>query len=135
MASETADNILWSKYANHTVKTASPLPSQVRTALWRVRFSEVSSPVPLRSVIQRASTDIAGIGDASLLIVTGRSRRLAAESHRAELDSIIAERGHTSINGDVARTVGEVAAGLIAGAINASGILVVQAAHCSSLKS
>lgn len=131
IASDTADNILWSKYANHTAKITSPLPPQVRTSLWRVSFGEVSSPMPLRSVIQRASADSEAVPHASLLIVTGRSRRLATESHRAELDSIIAEQGLPSINSDVAKTLGEVAAGLIFTTNNASGILVVQAANSS----
>jgi hypothetical protein len=65
----------------------------------------------------------------SLLLVSGRGRRLAAESHRTELASIMAEQ--SSVNDGVAKTVGEVAAGFMAGT-NASGILVLQAAHGSS---
>lgn len=63
--------------------------------------------------------------------MVGRARRLAVESHRAELDSIIAEQPHASISGDVTRTIGEVAAGFVAAATNAS-VLVMQAAHTSS---
>jgi len=57
--------------------------------------------------------------------VVGRARRLAVESHAAELQTIIAE--HSSVSSDVSKTIGEVAAGFVASATNAN-VLVMQAA-------
>lgn len=134
MASDTADNILWSQYANPNAASTIPLMPQVQAALrWRVTFSKTSSSTPLRSVIQRAAAEAktASQSGKSLLVVVGRSRRLAVESHRDELRSIISDQAHSPISGDVTRTIGEVGAGFVATATNASGILVMQSAHPS----
>lgn len=60
-----------------------------------------------------------------LLVVVGRSRRLATESHQAELKQILGEN-NSSIGTDVRNTLGEVATALIASGVNAS-VLVMQA--------
>ncbi|KIJ57015.1 hypothetical protein M422DRAFT_198385 [Sphaerobolus stellatus SS14] len=133
VASDTADNLLWTSYSNQTDQVATGnkpigrVPPHVQAALWRVTFGEISSPLPLRSVIQRGFAEANRIDQESLLIVTGRSKK-ASESHRAELDSIIAEQNHPSIDDEVTKTVGKVAAAFMAAAIKASGILVLQAA-------
>lgn len=133
MASETADNILWSRFANPSAASTIPLPPQAQAALWRVTFSEMSSSTPLRAVIQRAATEAKTASESwkSLLLVVGRGRRLAVESHHKELQKIISEQTKSFISGDVTKTIGEVAAGFVATATNASGILVMQSAHTS----
>ena len=132
IASDTADNILWSRFASPKASN-SPLTPQAQAALCRVTFANDSSSSPLRAVIQRAALEFKAAADEykSLLLVVGRARRLAVESHHAELHSIIAEQPHSSIGGDVTRAIGGVAAGFVASATNAS-VLVMQAAHSSS---
>lgn len=130
LASDTADNILWSHYTNKA--TVEELPAHIREALWRLNFSHLTATSPLRSVIQRGSAEASSSAGASFLIVLGRSRRLATESHRIELSKIIAEQSHTSISEDIAKTVGDVATGFMAAGVSASGLLVIQAAKTSS---
>lgn len=60
-----------------------------------------------------------------LLIVAGRSRRLAPESHEIELKQIFDEKSN-SIGTDVRSTLGDVATAFVAGGVNAS-LLVMQA--------
>ncbi|KAF8507595.1 Sodium/hydrogen exchanger family-domain-containing protein [Gautieria morchelliformis] len=134
MASDTADNILWSRFAHPNPASTVPLTPQTQGALSRVAFSETSSPMPLRSVIQRAAGEAKTASDSwkSLLLVVGRGRRLAAESHHDELDKLISEQAHTPVSGDVTRTIGEVAAGFVVAGTNVSGILVMQSTHTSS---
>ncbi|KAF8592107.1 potassium:hydrogen antiporter [Ramaria rubella] len=133
MASETADNILWSRFAHPNATSSAPLTPQVHALLSRVHFSETSSSTPLQAVIQRAASEAKTASESwkSLLLVVGRARRLAVESHYAELDNIISEQPHALISSDVTRTIGEVAAGLVASGTNASGMLVMQAALTS----
>ena len=63
------------------------------------------------------------------LVILGRSRRLATESHQAELTHIMHERvksGGTAINSDVRKTLGDVATALVSFELH-SGLVVVQA--------
>lgn len=62
-----------------------------------------------------------------LLVMTGRSRRLAVEDHSGELRGLMEEYGH--VGSDVRKTVGDVAtAFVVAGVGGVGGIVVVQAA-------
>lgn len=133
MASDTADNILWSHFTLPNAPATVQLSPQAQAALLRVTFSEMSSPTPLQSVIQRAATEAATAGESckSLLLVVGRGRRLAVESHRDELDKLIAAQTHSSISEDVTKTIGAVGAGFVAAGTNVSGMLVMQSAHTS----
>jgi hypothetical protein len=124
LQSETADSVTWSKYASPTSEnggTSSPL----RSALSRIEFSDLSTPVPLHAAIQRAS----GIRETHkrLLVVSGRSRRLATENHHAELKALFEE--HRSVGHEVVKkTIGDVATAMVvAGA--ASAMVVLQAAN------
>ena len=62
----------------------------------------------------------------TLVVVVGRSRRLATESHQAELHQIVGERGLIAGSNSVPRTLGDVGAALVASGTSAS-ILVMQA--------
>ncbi|KZS90464.1 hypothetical protein SISNIDRAFT_443933 [Sistotremastrum niveocremeum HHB9708] len=120
LQSETADNILWN---NFTGPNVSPTP-----ALSRIEFSTTSTPTPLKSVIELVSSEQARRNrlDGRLLIVTGRSRWLAVESHQAELDAIVRDSG--GIGQEFRKTVGDVASALVVTG-SQDGLIVMQAAN------
>ncbi|TDL22140.1 hypothetical protein BD410DRAFT_770653 [Rickenella mellea] len=123
--SETADNITWARYASPPVD--SPHPALVADAVRRMTFAEVTSPTPLRAVVLQSA---AQMGDAThhgkrLLVVVGRSRRLAVENHNHELKELMEEYG--TVRSDVKKTIGDVATALVVAGCNA-GLVVVQAA-------
>ncbi|KAI0632272.1 Sodium/hydrogen exchanger family-domain-containing protein [Trametes polyzona] len=122
LQSETADNIAWSRY---THPDASSDPA-LAPALSRMDFSEVGTPAPLRYVIKQALSMAHAAADerSRLLVLTGRSRRLAVENHHAELKSVMEEHG--GIANEVKRTVGDVATSLVVSGCQAS-VLVFQA--------
>jgi hypothetical protein len=66
-----------------------------------------------------------GSSSGPLIVVTGRSRRLAAVDHRMELKEIMADRG--SLGAEVRKTVGDVASAFVLSGVG-SGVLVLQAA-------
>ena len=59
-----------------------------------------------------------------MIVVSGRSRRMAVEYHQAELQRIIAEGG-SPIGSSVAKTLGDVGAALVATSTSAS-LLILQ---------
>ncbi|KAI6096781.1 hypothetical protein EDD16DRAFT_1773297, partial [Pisolithus croceorrhizus] len=121
MQSETADSVTWGKYASP--KTDPDTSSLLRSALSRIQFSELSTPTPLRAAIQRAAT--IRQAHSRLLIIAGRSKRLATESHHHELKEIFEEYG---TNGDMVRkTIGDVASAMVVSS-SASTLVVLQAA-------
>lgn len=61
----------------------------------------------------------------TIIAVVGRSRRLAPDTHEAELREIVSERGAAGSQ-SVARTLGPVGGALVAATTNAS-VLVMQA--------
>ncbi|KAI0819223.1 Sodium/hydrogen exchanger family-domain-containing protein [Trametes gibbosa] len=122
LQSETADNIAWSRYTRAEARTDPAFGP----ALSRMEFSEVGTPAPLRHVIKQAldmSESVAG-ARGRLLILAGRSRRLAVENHHAELKSVIEEHG--GIANEVKRTVGDVTTALVVSGCQAS-VMVFQA--------
>ena len=122
LESATADTLLWDRYATPS-GTHSPA---ITSALGRVAFSHSSSPQPLHTVLDLAASDVQRVSGRSPVVVIGRSRRLATESHQAELRQIIGERGLGSSSDSVPRTLGDVGAALVASGVGAS-ILVMQA--------
>lgn len=129
LQSETADNIVWSTYASspathtHTDATATAL----RDALSRIHFSDAHTPAPVHAAIRRART----LRETSprLLIVAGRSRRLAKERHDAEMKRVM-ETCRSGVGMEVMRrTIGDVGAAMVVAAGSASGVVVVQAAE------
>ncbi|KAH9851762.1 Sodium/hydrogen exchanger family-domain-containing protein [Lenzites betulinus] len=122
LQSETADNIAWSRYTRAEARTDPALAP----ALSRMEFSDVGTPAPLRHVIKQAldMSESAAGARGRLLILAGRSRRLAVENHHAELKSVMEEHG--GIANEVKRTVGDVATALVVSGCQAS-VMVFQA--------
>ena len=108
LQSETADRIMWFKYA--LLSPGADIPNSLRAALSRIEFSDFSTPTPLHAAIQRASA-IRAVHK-RLLIVSGRSRRLAIESGHRELKEIFEEYRTTSPE-LVTRMIGDVASSMV----------------------
>ncbi|XP_006462999.1 hypothetical protein AGABI2DRAFT_186795 [Agaricus bisporus var. bisporus H97] len=149
LQSETADNIVWAKYA--TPATSTPSTSSTTTPNMeptvalptRVTFKEITHDKPLHAALNEAyglqgnnskTRHTAGAG-AGVLIVTGRSRRLAVESHKAEIKELMLADGMGS-NGEVVdssavrevkKTVGEVGSAFVGKGVGV-GVWVLQAA-------
>ena len=70
------------------------------------------------------------VNEGRLIIVTGRSRRLAVEDHRQELRQVMEEYGE-DVGPEVRKTIGNVATAFWAARVG-SGIVVVQAARAGS---
>lgn len=122
LQSDTADNLAWAGYTSIT-GVYSPT---VTAALRRITFSTDSSPAPLHAVVDKATSLIQQYSNGRTLIaVVGRSRRLAPDTHEAELRELVSERGAAGSQ-SVARTLGPVGAALVAAGANAS-LLVMQA--------
>ncbi|KAF9018372.1 potassium:hydrogen antiporter [Hymenopellis radicata] len=123
LASDTADNIAWNRY---TQKSATYTPdTAVLSALSRMTFVTEEASDPLHRVLDLVKDEVAQSGR-NVIVVAGRSRRLAALNHTAELGRIVAEKG-SAIGSSVSKTVGDVGAALVADGTAAS-LLVVQAA-------
>ncbi|KAK0461621.1 Sodium/hydrogen exchanger family-domain-containing protein [Desarmillaria tabescens] len=121
-ASDTADNLIWNKYTSlygHAPAIAS--------ALSRITFATQEASGPLHAVLDLVN---AQHGSANVIVMMGRSRRMAVESHKRELARIVAEKG-ASIGSSAAKTLGDVGAALVADGAKAS-LLVLQAAIAAS---
>ncbi|KAG8214380.1 Sodium/hydrogen exchanger family-domain-containing protein [Butyriboletus roseoflavus] len=135
LESEMADNIVWYTY------TSSPTSSLVtptnthaysttpalRDALSRIHFSDAHTPAPVHAAIRHARA----LRETSprLLIVAGRSRRLAKENHNVEMKRVM-ETCRSGVGMEVMRrTIGDVGAAMVVAAGSASGVVVVQAAE------
>ena len=118
LASETADNILWTRLTSFTVP-------ELAGALSRVTFLEETSSKPLHMLLDIASREASA--QARQVVVVGRSRRMAGESHHAELQELCVER-NASIGSELPKTLGDVACAFVAAGTGAS-LLVMQAAQ------
>lgn len=125
LASDTSDNLLWNKYTTPTYSHSS----QVTTALTRITFHDENTLQPLRRVVElakeTAALSIAQSGK-TLIVLVGRSRRLAVESLKEELRNITVETS-SAVGSSVPKTLGDVGAALVSTHVNAS-LLVFQAA-------
>ena len=119
LESDTADSLIWERYS----RSSSSHNAAVVSALGRIRFAEQSSPKPLQAIADLAASEAQLATGRTLVVVIGRSRRLAPESHTVELREILAEKALTD---SISRTLGDVGAALVARSTNAS-LLVMQA--------
>ena len=117
LASDTADSILWTRL------TTSAVP-ELADAFARMAFSEESSRKPLHKIVELAAR--AAPAHARQVVVVGRSRRMAVESHHAELQELAAR--NASLGTELAKTLGPVASAFVAKGSGAS-LLVVQASQ------
>ncbi|KAF9000199.1 Sodium/hydrogen exchanger family-domain-containing protein [Cyathus striatus] len=123
LASDTADSLLWEKYTQRSTSRSPALAS----VLSRIQFTTTSSTKPLHTVIELVNSEITVANDKSVIIMTGRSRRMAVESHQNEFRQLITEVG-SSVGSSVPRTLGDVGAALVASNVNAS-LLILQASR------
>ncbi|KAF9240266.1 Sodium/hydrogen exchanger family-domain-containing protein [Melanogaster broomeanus] len=122
LQSDTADDITWSRYASPAFEKDTH--QQLRSALSRIQFTNLTSPTPLHALVQRTKQLRETHG--RLVVVTGRSKRLATETHLQELKQVVEEQGCTGYE-VVKKTIGDVATSfVVAGAQNA--LVVLQAA-------
>ncbi|KAF8974292.1 potassium:hydrogen antiporter [Flammula alnicola] len=125
LTSGLADNLLWDRY---NLPTATHPPS-VASALSRISFRTESTPTPLRRITelakQKAGESSVG-AEKTLIVLAGRSRRLAVESLTSELRALTTEQG-SAASSSVSKTLGDIGAALVATNVNAS-LLILQAA-------
>jgi hypothetical protein len=126
LQSETADDVTWGLYAEGREKEG--VSEVVREALARVEFVEMETPKPLHAIVGRVNeiVELMGQRKTRVLVMVGRSRRLAVENHTAELKEVL--RNGKSIGGEVRRTIGDVGTALVVSGVKA-GVVVLQAAN------
>lgn len=86
-----------------------------------MRFETICGPAPLHAVVTYSGTLLADLSQINrpngnqhkLLVVCGRSRRLAVENHHAELRKVMEEHGTSAHGAEVKKTVGDVGAAII----------------------
>ncbi|EAU90931.2 potassium:hydrogen antiporter [Coprinopsis cinerea okayama7 len=112
---------------------ATPSPSEIRARTSiaikvqqptedEIDFEPAETPVtPTTPTTPRVCVD------GPLMVVTGRSRRLAAEDHRIELKELMEEHGR--LGSEVRKTIGDAASAFVIADVG-SGVLVLQAATC-----
>ncbi|PPQ69428.1 hypothetical protein CVT24_001477 [Panaeolus cyanescens] len=133
MQSDTADNVAWAKHATpkavHSDTKSTHSSSSSASTGSSIEFKTVSTPIPLHAAIQEASEAVLATRS-KLIVVTGRSRRLAVENHRKELKQLMEEHEHVST--EVRKTIGDVATAFVVAGVG-SGIVVLQAAGVGNM--
>ncbi|KAI0640791.1 Sodium/hydrogen exchanger family-domain-containing protein [Trametes meyenii] len=119
LASDTADDLLWARFTS----SGNTVP-ELSQALSRIIFAEETSNAPLHSVIGLATRSLPAT--ARLLLVAGRARRMAVESHFDELRKLCVEH-NASLGTELPKILGEVASAFVAAGSSAS-MVIVQAA-------
>ncbi|KAF7335337.1 K(+)/H(+) antiporter 1 [Mycena sanguinolenta] len=125
LVSDTADHILWDRL---TVPSSSR-KEFVAEALSRITFSTQDAEEPLHRIVELVDIESRKAAGKNLVVMLGRSRRMAVESHKKELQRLIANKG-TPIGSSVSKTLGDVGAALVASGSSPS-LLVLQAAISS----
>lgn len=134
LESDTADNLAWSHHSE---------PPHSTSAHSRLTFTHRATPTPIRLLIDMLDNDLLVSSDSRgsnphagkrVMVVVGRARRLAVQSHQDELSVLFGGKGHVSGTGggsvsEVRKTVGDVGAGLIVGSRSCVGLVVLQAAE------
>jgi K+:H+ antiporter len=125
LQSETADGISWARYATPSAVEHN-YTHPIRDALLRATFEELASPTPLHAALQRVRLQQEQQEQhSSVIVVLGRSRRLAVEDHHAEIRALENEYG-ASVRADVRKTVGDVGTAFVMAGVDAN-LLVMQA--------
>lgn len=118
--SDTADNVLWDRVTSPN----SSFDAEVRAALTRISFQRESAVQPLHRMLELVK------GEASrtpkpVLVVAGRSRRMAVESHTTELHQLGVER-NASLASEISKMFGDVGSAFVVAEGNVS-LIVTQA--------
>lgn len=128
LTSDTADNICWFKFApSNTPNAQSPAHTPiVQSALMRMEFKNLSSPVPLHILGQT----VAVLAEAKrTIVIAGRGKRLAVESHQDEMQTILGPQSgaaHAGLGNEMRKTLGDVSTAFVVQGVSA-GLLVMQA--------
>ena len=121
LASETADDLLWTKL------TASGVPElALAGAFARLIFLEEASAQPLHRAVELFSCGAPA--RARQIVVAGRSRRMAVESHEVELQKLAAAR-KAPLASELPKTLGYVACAFVVAGPTHASLLVIQAAQ------
>ncbi|KIM29630.1 hypothetical protein M408DRAFT_68062 [Serendipita vermifera MAFF 305830] len=130
MESENADNLIFARYAPSAGDNTPALPNRVKEALTRVKFDTTATADPLHKLLEYVNSERTASGDGkrNLLVLVGRGRRMAAESHHDEIKTIMQQNDakNAGVGGETLRTVGDMAAALLVG--TKASVLVMQAA-------
>ncbi|KAF7432803.1 K(+)/H(+) antiporter [Pleurotus ostreatus] len=124
LQSDTADNIIWERFTG----SSSQHSRHIASALSRITFDVRGTGKPLHTIIDRTNEiiDASRSHSRNVIAVLGRSRRMAVESHQAELVQLLTERNQ-SIGTALPRALGDVGAAFVGTGVSAD-LLVVQAA-------
>ncbi|KAH9480856.1 K(+)/H(+) antiporter 1 [Psilocybe cubensis] len=138
LQSETADNIIWARYAPlRTPANNAPVSDSTSThsssasttsSRPQIEFRTASTPIPLHTALHEAREIALSSANhnAKLIVITGRSRRLAVENHTKELKQLMEEQ-REKVGSEVRKTIGDVAAAFVVAGVG-SGLVVVQQA-------
>lgn len=120
LESDTADNILWDR-----VTSSNPsFGAEVCEALTRISFRTESAAHPLHRMLELVRSE-ASQTSKPVLVVVGRSRRMAVESHSQELRRLGAEH-NASLATEISKMFGDVASAFVVAGGNVS-LVVTQA--------
>ncbi|KAF8626886.1 hypothetical protein AX15_004646 [Amanita polypyramis BW_CC] len=148
LQSDTADNVAWTKYQQKKKDQAWDQTA----ALSRIEFREVKTPTPLQAALEEANRPSSlepddgadsyakirlQLKDTSdgkrksaycrrVLVVVGRSRRMAVEYHAKELKDLVHDYG--GLGSEVKKTIGDVGAAFVVTGCG-TGLVVMQAAY------
>ena len=118
--SDTADNVLWDRVTSPN----SSFDAEVRAALTRISFQRETAVQPLHRMLKLVE-DEASRTSKPVLVVAGRSRRMAVESHSAELHQLGVER-NASLASEISKMFGDVGSAFVVAGGNVS-LVVTQA--------
>jgi hypothetical protein len=119
LESDTADNVLWDR-----VTSSNPtFGTEVYGALTRISFRTESAVHPLHRMLELVGSE-ASQTSKPVLVVAGRSRRMAVDSHKQELRQLGAE--HNASPTEISKIFGDVASAFVVAGGNVS-LIVTQA--------
>lgn len=119
LESDTADNVLW----NRVTSSNPSFNAEICGALTRISFRTESAAHPLHRMLELVATK-ASETSKPVLVVVGRSRRMAVESHKQELRRLGAE--HSGSATEISKMFGDVASAFVVAGGNVS-LVVTQA--------
>ena len=123
--SDTADNVLWDRVTSPN----SSFDAEVRAALTRISFQRESAVQPLHRMLELVEGE-ASRTSKHVLVVAGRSRFAAVESHTAELHQLGVEH-NASPASEISEMFGDVGSAFVVAGGNVSLVVTVTQATLS----